>query len=97
MHENIAKKNAAEKLYIKFTGLFKLQVGSHMRVYDGFGNDTHASINGHALRLSPLPRKKYRDNFLLNTFALIRMFMVQPKPNARIRLDWQGETHYTHS
>lgn len=68
-----------------------------MRVYDGFGNNNKASINGHALRLSPIPRKHFTHNFVINTLALLRMFMVIPKAAARIRLDWAGRSYFTYS
>lgn len=85
------------KFYNKISAYFKLQTGSHLRVYDGFGNHNKASINGHALKLSPIPRKHFSQNFFINTLALLRMFMVVPKEGARIRLDWEGRSYYTHS
>ncbi len=68
-----------------------------IKVYNGFGNDQHMIVFGHVLSLSPLPRKKYRSNVLTNTFSLLRLFMVQPKSGARVRLLWNGEQHETHT
>ena len=47
-------------------------------------------VYGHALSLCPLPRKKYRRVFWVNSLALLRMFMVKPKKQATVKLLWQG-------
>lgn len=68
-----------------------------IKVYNGFGNDKHLIVFGHVLSLSPMPRKKYTSNVLTNTFSLLRLFMVRPKGNARIRLTWNNEVHESHT
>ena len=68
-----------------------------IKVYDGFGNKTHFFINGHALSLSPIGRKRYRNNLLLNMLSLVRMFMVRPIKNAKIELEWDGKIYETHT
>ncbi|MBC8152104.1 MAG: DUF2183 domain-containing protein [Bacteroidetes bacterium] len=57
-----------------------------VNVYRGFGTATQLTIQGHVLRLGPLPRTKYRRNFWLNTFAVLRLFVVRPYPNAVVRI-----------
>lgn len=63
-----------------------------VKVYHGYGSDGQLVVFGHVLKVSPLPRKKYRRNIWTNTFALIRLFMVKPIPQAKLRLEFQGET-----
>lgn len=63
-----------------------------VRVYHGYGGDGRLVVFGHVLKISPLPRKKFRKNVFTNTFALIRLFMVKPIRNARVVLEFQGET-----
>jgi phosphatidate phosphatase APP1 len=64
-----------------------------VKVYDGFGDADEILIHGHVLKMSPLPRKTYRQNILINMFSLIRLFMIAPKKNARVILEWNGEIH----
>ncbi len=63
-----------------------------IRAYDGYGDADNVMVQGHVLKISPLPRKKYRQNFWLNLFGLIRLFIVRPVEKARVMVDWGGET-----
>jgi len=63
-----------------------------VKVYYGYGGNGEIVVFGHVLKVSPLPRKRYRRNVWTNTFALIRLFMVKPIPEAKLRLKFQGET-----
>ena len=64
-----------------------------VKLYAGFGNNTHCFIYGHALALSPLGRKKYRNNFLYNTLALLRLFMIKPIAGAIVQMHWDGQMY----
>jgi phosphatidate phosphatase APP1 len=66
-----------------------------VKVYDGYGDKDEVTVYGHVLSVSPLPRKRYRQNILLNLFGLIRLFIVIPKKNARVIIEWNGESHET--
>jgi phosphatidate phosphatase APP1 len=68
-----------------------------VRVYDGYGDEDEVIVYGHVLRVSPLSRQKYRQSILLNLFGLIRLFMVVPVRNARVIIEWNGETRETHT
>lgn len=46
-------------------------------------------VFGHVFSLSPLPRKKYRQNIWTNSLALLRSFMVGTYPNIRVRIIWE--------
>jgi phosphatidate phosphatase APP1 len=77
-----------EKVERKILLLFRLCNDPVVKVYHGYGNPELMIVFGHIFSLSPLPRKKYRQNFWTNTFALLRSFMVVRVPNARVRMQW---------
>lgn len=68
-----------------------------IKLYDGFGNENSFNLLGHALSLSPIGRKRYRNHFILNMLSLVRMFMVKPIKNARLQMEWDGKVYHTHS
>lgn len=68
-----------------------------VKLYTGYGNETQCYLYGHAFSFSPIPRKKYRQNLLINAFALLRLFMVRTKKGAVIRLLWKDEQFITRS
>ena len=68
-----------------------------IKVYNGYGSSDKLLVFGHALRLSPLPRKKYRKNVFTNTYGLLRLFMVRPLAGARLKILWENNTFETHS
>lgn len=79
-----------QKVKIKIFRLFRLRRGPSLKLYTGFGNEHTCTIYGHALSLCPLPRKNYRKFFLVNSLALLRLFMVKPMKNATVKLLWNG-------
>ena len=79
-----------QKIKIKIFRLFRLRRGPSLKLYTGFGNESFCTVYGHALSLCPLPRKKYRRVFWVNSLALLRMFMVKPMKNATVKLLWEG-------
>ncbi|RYY99883.1 MAG: DUF2183 domain-containing protein [Chitinophagaceae bacterium] len=62
-----------------------------IKVYHGYGHASQLVLYGHVFRQSALPRKRYRQSVLNNTWALLRLFMVKPLPNVRLRTQWQGQ------
>jgi phosphatidate phosphatase APP1 len=62
-----------------------------VKVYNGYGGNGEIVVYGHVLRISPLPRKKYRRNIWTNTLALLRLFIVKPIPGARVHLSYEGQ------
>lgn len=57
-----------------------------VKVYRGYVHQEKVVVFGHVLRMSPLPRRKYRQNFWVNTFALLRLFMTRPVPGATVKV-----------
>lgn len=70
---------------------FRLNNQPVVKVYHGYGNNSHVFVFGHVFSLSPLPRKKYRQNIWTNSLALLRSFMVSTIPNIRVRILWENE------
>ena len=79
----------------KLLAALKLTNAVVVKVYNGYGNSTHCIVFGHVLKLSPLPRKRFSSNFLTNTLALLRLFMVRPLPKARLRMKWEDASYET--
>ena len=66
-----------------------------IKLYQGYGNDDKVIVFGHVLRLSSLPRKKYKKNFINNTYGLLRLFMVKRYPNVSLSLQSGGIIYET--
>lgn len=65
---------------------FRLTNQWQIRIYRGFGNDSLLTVQGHVLKLGPLPRKKYRKNAVVNLLAVLRLFVVRPVAHVTVRL-----------
>ncbi|MGZ8544833.1 MAG: App1 family protein [Flavisolibacter sp.] len=68
-----------------------------IKLYHGYGHADSLTTSGHVFKLSPIPRKKYRQSFIHNTLALLRLFMVKPYPNLELQLQWDNRTLHTES
>jgi phosphatidate phosphatase APP1 len=66
-----------------------------IKLYHGYGSEKKVIVFGHVLKLSPLPRKNFRKNFLNNSYGLLRLFMVKPKVNVSLQLRWEEITYET--
>jgi phosphatidate phosphatase APP1 len=64
----------------------------HIKVYHGVGGVEQLEIFGHVLDHGPLPRTHYTRFPLVNTLAMIRLFMVKPREGAEVQLVWEGQT-----
>ncbi|UYQ95030.1 DUF2183 domain-containing protein [Chitinophaga horti] len=82
------KKTFRERLF----DWLRLTSRTTVRVYRGYGRDGQLQLFGHVLELGPVPPKRYSRNIIRNFFGLIRLFIVRPKPNARVQLVWQQKT-----
>lgn len=79
-------KRIKRKLY----RLFRLYNHPVIRVYHGYGNAEKIIVIGHVLKLSPMPRRTYRNNWIVNTFSMLRFFMVKPYECAKVFMEWEG-------
>jgi len=85
--------------YLKEKFLFALRLTDEPRVklYNGYGNRTQCFVFGHVLSFGPVPRRRYRKNFLSNTLAVLRLFMVKPVSGALLQFTWEGNVQTTKS
>ena len=77
--------------------MLRLSDQPQVKLYNGYGNSANCIIFGHVFSLSPLPRKRYHQNFLSNTLALIRLFIVKPVKNAVVQMTWENKIYTTKS
>jgi phosphatidate phosphatase APP1 len=99
-HANIIvqqKPSFFERIRQKILHAFRLTDQPVVKVYHGFGNDKNVTVFGHVFHFSPVPRKHYSKNFLTNTFALLRLFMVRPYKRAHLKMQWNDQWIYTQS
>jgi phosphatidate phosphatase APP1 len=77
----------------KLLNLFRLTARPTLKVYHGYGHENNLTIFGHVFRLSPFPRKQYRQSFLRNTLALLRLFLIKPFAGVKVQLEWKGKKY----
>lgn len=75
--------------------MFRLTAEPTVKVYHGYGHDNCLTVFGHVFRHSPFPRKKYRQSFVRNSLALLRLFLVKPFACVEVQLEWKGQTQTT--
>jgi phosphatidate phosphatase APP1 len=85
--ENRFSRTRFKTALLRWLGLTDAVV---IKVYHGYGHAEQLVIHGHVFKQSPLPRKRYGKSVLNNTWALLRLFMVKPFPNATLQMEWQG-------
>ncbi|GAB4002701.1 App1 family protein [Spirosoma daeguense] len=91
------KKSVKDRLRHNFLTWLRLTDRPVVKLYRGFGNNNSLTVHGSVLRRSALPRKTYRNNFFLNLFGLLRLFLVRPYPHATIRVLANGKMAETQS
>ena len=89
------KKSLADYLKEKFLFALRLTDEPRVKLYNGYGNKTHCIVFGHVFSFGPVSRKRYRKNFISNTLALLRLFMVRPVKGATVQFIWEGNVHTT--
>lgn len=89
------KLSLFEQLKKKILSWLHLTNDPVIKLYQGYGNLEKVIVFGHVLCLSSLPRKKYKKNFINNTYGLLRLFMVKRYVNVSLSLQWDGITHET--
>lgn len=79
----------------RWLNLFRFTGETTVKVYHGYGHSNRLTVFGHVFRLSPYPRKTYRQSFVRNTLALLRLFFVKPIADISLQLEWKGKTFTT--
>lgn len=95
--DKVQKLSLLQRLQRKFLKWFHLTNEPVIKLYYGYGNENKVIVFGHALRLSPLPRRHFRKNIINNSYGLLRLFMVKRMPNVTLKIDWEGEACETKS
>lgn len=62
----------------------------NLRIYKGYGHTHHLVVYGHLLRGNPAVRERFTHNFFYNIRHLIRLFTIDPIPEARIQLQHEA-------
>ncbi|MDQ6610275.1 MAG: hypothetical protein M3Y85_10695, partial [Bacteroidota bacterium] len=75
--------------------LFRLTAQPVIKLYHGYGHENCITVFGHVFKLSPFPRKKYRQSLLRNTLALLRLFVIKPFAGVEVQIEWKGTTYKT--
>ncbi len=57
-----------------------------LRLYHSYGDDERVLVMGHALLSHPPRPELYKDGFLHNAPAMLRLFNVRPIPYAKVRI-----------
>lgn len=77
--------------------LLRINTSTTIKTYRGFANSTSVILYGHVFKISPVTRKHFRKSFLINLFALIRLFIVKPVPRAFLKVTFHSKEYFTHS
>ncbi|HEV7331164.1 MAG TPA: phosphatase domain-containing protein [Flavisolibacter sp.] len=76
-----------------FLNLLRLTDEPTVKVYHGYGHNKSITVYGHVFKLSPFPRKQYRQSFVRNTLSLLRLFLVKPFAGVEVQVEWKGKVH----
>lgn len=87
------KQTVGQRIWDWFLKQFRLTDEPTVKVYHGYGHNNCLTVFGHVFRLSPYPRKKYRQSFIFNTLALLRLFLVKPFAGVAVEVEWKGKKH----
>lgn len=77
----------------KVLNLFRLTEKPAIKIYHGYGHTAGLTVFGHVFKVSPFPRRKYRQGFFRNTLALLRLFLVKPFAGATVQMEWKGRNY----
>ncbi len=89
------KLSPFKKIKQKILFLFRLKYMPVVKVYRSYGSLEKIIVFGHVLKISPMARKTYRQNWIVNIFSMLRLFMVKPFVRARVSMELNGATHET--
>ncbi|MDQ6843336.1 MAG: App1 family protein [Bacteroidota bacterium] len=87
------KLSLFKRIKRKILFLFRLRYSPVIKVYRGYGNLEKITIYGHVLKISPMARKTYRQNRIVNTFSMLRLFMIRPFIRARVSMKWNDKIY----
>jgi phosphatidate phosphatase APP1 len=62
-----------------------------VKIYHGYGHTHDLIVFGTLFRSKPYSIQHYTTNVLLNVVRLLRLFLVRPVRDAKLRLNWYGQ------
>lgn len=62
----------------------------HVKIYHGYGHTHDLVLYGHVFKSKKVVQKHYTRRILLNIIHLLRLFLIKPLPQAKVRLYWKG-------
>ena len=85
------KKSLLKRILHKIYYLFHIHDHPSIKLYRGFGNHEKIFVLGHTLKRSPFSRKRYRQNWITNSFSIIRLFLIKPLPCTKFTIQFCDE------
>lgn len=62
-----------------------------VKIYHGYGHTHNLVVYGHAFRFRAKSTQNYSNNLFVNIIYLIKLFMLKPYPQARVRLSFYDQ------
>lgn len=69
----------------------RIEPGMTVKVYHGYGDEDALLVYGHVFSKAPMPKRRYRKNFISNTISLVRMFSPKPAAGIPVQLQWGNQ------
>lgn len=66
-----------------------------VKVYHGYGHKDNLVVYGHVLAGKSASPRNYSNHSIANIIYLIKLFFIQPIPNAKVVLQWKNQQFYT--
>lgn len=68
-----------------------------VKVYHGYGHTHNLVVYGHVFRFKARVNQVYSNNFFVNIFHLLKLFILKPYPFVNVRLQFNGQIIYGHT
>ena len=66
-----------------------------VKVYHGYGHQHNLIVYGHVLAGKRKERTRFTNNTVLNILHLIKLFLIKPLKDVKVRLQWENQTFYS--
>ncbi len=85
------KNSLVNRILHRIYYLFHVHDHPSIKLYRGFGNHEKIIVMGHTLKRTPFSRKKYRQNWITNSFSIVRLFLIKPLPCTPFTIQFGNE------
>jgi phosphatidate phosphatase APP1 len=62
-----------------------------VKVYHGYGHTHNLVVYGHVFKFRAKTKQKFSNNLFVNIIHLLKLFVVKPYPNVKVRLKFKGQ------